>query len=226
MTLDLIFAAAAAPAAPQGWFEALKGGQLPFNWFDIVVVVILIVGYTRGRKHGMSEEMMYLIQWIAMIFGAAWLYLPGGDFIASTSPISHLASYIAAYITAGICIKIFFAVIKRLIGGKLIGSAIFGAAEYYLGMVAGILRFACIIIFVLALMNARFYSAAEIAARTKYNTDLYGSNFFPSLQEVQSEVFGKSFLGPQMKKHLDFLLIKPTLPEAAAVKRPGEWQWQ
>lgn len=225
MTLDLIFAVA-APAAPQGWFESLKGGNLPFNWFDIAVVIVLGVGFTRGRKHGMSEEMMYLLQWIVMIFGAAWAYQPFGEFIASTSPISRLSCYITAYITTVIVIKTCFSLLKRAVGGKLIGSNIFGAAEYYLGMVAGILRFACILIFVLALVNARFYSAAEIKARDKYNTELYGSNFFPALVEVQAEVFTKSFLGPQIRKHLGFLLIKPTPPEAAAIKRPGEWQWQ
>lgn len=225
MTLDLIFAAA-APAASQGWLANLKGGNHPFNWFDILVVVVLIIGFTRGRKHGMSVEMMHLFQWVVIIFGATWAYLPGGDYIASTSAISKLTAYITAYIIVAILIKTLFALLKRAVGGKLLGSNLFGAAEYYLGMAAGIARFACILIFSLALLNARFYSAAEIAARTKYNTELYGSNLFPSLQEIQTEVFTKSFVGPLVKKHLSGLLIKPTAPEAAPLRRPGEWQWQ
>jgi uncharacterized membrane protein required for colicin V production len=225
MTPELLFAAA-APATSQGWFAALKGGNLPFNWFDLLVLVVLAVGFTRGRKHGMSEEMMYLTQWLVIIFGAAWAYLPGGDYLASVTPSSKLTSYILAYIITAILLKSAFALLKRAVGGKLIGSNMFGAAEYYLGMAAGIGRFACILIFSLALLNAPFYSDALIAARTKYNTDLYGSNFFPTVQEIQTSVFSKSFLGPLVKKHLPGMLIKPTASEAVPLRRAGEWQWQ
>ena len=230
MNLELLLAVA-APAAkvaaqPQTWLDSFKGGNLPFNWFDIAVVVVLAVGFTRGRKHGMSEEMMYLMQWVAMILGAAWAYVPGGDWLSAVCPVSHLASYVVAYIATALIIRVFFLIFRKLVGGKLIGSNIFGAAEYYLGMAAGIARFACIIIFALALVNARFYSDAEIKAALKYNTDLYGSDFFPTLQTVQSEVFKRSFIGPKIKTHLAGLLIKPTPPEKVAVKRPGEYQWQ
>jgi hypothetical protein len=31
---------------------------------------------------------------------------------------------------------------------------------------------------------------------------------------IQRDIFERSFIGPQIKKHLSFLLIKPTFPEA------------
>ena len=51
----------------------------PINWFDMVVVITLLLGINRGRKHGMSEEMMIAMQWIAIVVGGAFLYKPLGD---------------------------------------------------------------------------------------------------------------------------------------------------
>ena len=70
-------------------------------------------------------------------------------------------------------------------------------------MIAGIIRFACILLFFLALLNAPYYSAAEIAATKAYNNRWYGGgmkefsgDFFPSLQQVQAGVFVNSISGP------------------------------
>jgi hypothetical protein len=49
-------------------------------------------------------------------------------------------------------------------------------------MGAGLLRFSCILLALLALLNARLYSDAEIRAMDKFQKDEYGSNYFPGLQ--------------------------------------------
>ena len=224
--LEFIFAAATPAAHSGGWLDSLKGGNLPFNWFDIAVVVVLGIGFARGRKHGMSVEMLFMLQWFAMISGAAWAYQPAADWLISVCPISRLSAYVVSYVTAVIIIRILFSIVRRVVAGKLLGSNMFGSAEYYLGMVAGIVRFACIIVLFAALINSRFYSEAEIKAISKYNTDLYGSNFFPNLQEIQTAVFQRSFIGKVINKRLAWFLIKPTPPENPKIQPPGEFQWQ
>ena len=98
-------------------------------------------------------------------------------------------------------------------GGKLLGSDAFGRTEYYLGMASGLVRFGCMLLVALALLNARYFSPAEVRAMQKYNDEVYGSDYFPGLHSVQEAVFEKSITGPFIKQHLDFLLIKPTEPE-------------
>ena len=71
----------------------------------------------------------------------------------------------------------------------------------------------------LALLNARLYRAEEIKAMTKFQNDNYGSQFFPTLQTLQEQVFAKSLIGPQIKTYLAFLLIKPTFPEGKQLER-------
>lgn len=193
--------------------------NLPVNWFDFTLIIVLAVGVLRGRKHGLSQELIPLLQWLAIIFGAAFASGAVGEWLSQTTVFSLLFSRIAVYVTTLILIKVIFTLVKKSLGGKLTGSDIFGKAEYYVGMVAGFFRFICILIVALALLNARYFSPAELAAKDKYNKEMYGSNFFPALDEIQQGVFQKSLSGPQIKNHLDFLLIKPTAPEEKQLKR-------
>jgi len=186
--------------------------DLPINWFDIVVVVVLLVGYARGRKHGMSKELLLVLKWVAVILVSAIAYEPFGLWLDSLLHLGKLASFLIAYSVTAVFILIVFAYVNTTVGPKLAGSDAFGKGEFYLAMPAGVLRFACVLVALLALLNARLYRTAEIKAQIKYDEYNYGSSFFPHLYSIQDEVFEKSFTGPQIKKYLGFLLIKPTFP--------------
>ena len=194
--------------------------HLPFNWFDVAIIVVLMVGLHFGRKRGLSVELLAALKWLTIVVGCAMAYAPIAQFITMSSSIfSTLAANLMAYFAAGLLIATMFAFLKKSVGGKLLGSDVFGRGEFYLGMIAGAVRFLCILLAALALLNARFYSAAEVNAALKYQNDVYGSNFFPSLHEVQSQVFEQSFTGPFIKKQLDWLLIKPAAPEQKQLAR-------
>jgi uncharacterized membrane protein required for colicin V production len=193
--------------------------NLPFNWFDVLVLVFVIVGLRSGRKHGMSDELIGMLMWLTIAFGCAFVYTPVGELIANGTVFSRLSSYLMAYLGFAILMICVFAYLKRSVGGKLLGSDVFGKSEFYLGMMAGLVRFSCILIVGVSLLNARSYSSAEVSAYAKYQNDVYGSNFFPSLHEVQTQVFEKSILGPFFKNQLGFLLIESTAPEQKQIKR-------
>ena len=191
--------------------------KLPFNFFDFVLLAVLVAGVLRGRKHGMSEELLGLFQWLAILIVCALAYEPIGKIFVGSFTL--LFCYVAAYLTAALVILIVFAGIKRALGGKLLGSDLFGKAEYYLGMGSGLVRFTCMLLAALALLNARYFSPTEVKAMENFQNDVYGSNFFPTLHSVQSAVFERSLLGPWIKENLSFLLIKPTEPENRQFKQ-------
>jgi len=187
--------------------------SLPINAFDLLLVVTIVVGFITGRKHGMSEELMKVATWLAIIFACAIAYEPVGSWVAASSPFSLLSSFLMAYIGVAIIVFGLTALIKRAVGGKIIGSDLFGRAEYYLGMGGGVVRALCILVFGLALLNARLYTTTEIKAHEAYVNDMYGSDYFPGLQAAQATVFERSLTGPWIKENLSFFLIKPTKPE-------------
>lgn len=193
--------------------------NLPFNWFDIALVIVLALGVSRGRKHGMSTEIMLVVKWVAIILAGAFGYEVVGDMVTDSSVFTHLSAYIMAYFCIALFISVAFLAIKKMANGKLVGSDVFGSGEYYLGMAAGLVRYACILIFALAFLNAPLYTKAQIDEDLKFQNDVYGSNFFPKLYTVQQDVFEKSFVGPHIHEELGFLLIKSTPREIKEIHK-------
>jgi uncharacterized membrane protein required for colicin V production len=198
--------------------------KMPFNWFDIAILIVLFVGLHRGRKHGMSEEVVLVVKWLAIIVLGGLGYGIVGDIISGNTVFTRLSAYMAGYIAIALFIAVTFLVIKKMANGKLVGSDVFGSGEYYLGMVAGVVRYTCILIFALAFLNAPLYTRAEIDADLKFQNDVYGSNFFPKLYTVQSDVFENSLIGPYIQKELGFLLIRSTPRETKEMGKPRDLQ--
>jgi len=200
--------------------KSLGLDKLPVNFFDVALLVILVGGVIHGRKRGMSGELLNLLKWVAILLGCAMTYQPIGQFLVqNTDLFTPLSAFVAAYVCVGLLIMLLFAGINRALGGKLLGSDIFGQTEYYLGMGSGMIRAACILLAGLALLNARLYSQSEIKDMEKFQNEWYGSNFFPTPQTFQSSVFRKSLTGPYIKEYLSFVLIKPTAPETKEFKQ-------
>jgi len=197
--------------------------NLPFNWFDIVLTMVLVMGVFRGRKRGMSEELMTVLLWLAIVVTSSVAYEPLGDWLASVSLFSRLMCYVTAYLVTAACVSLAFLLFKRAFHGKLVGSDAFGKAEYYLGMPAGMVRFGCVLLAGLALLNAPFYTRAEIQAYKDYQMKNFDNEFFPGLQTLQANVFEKSLTGPPIKKYLGFLLIKPTTSTGGKQLKQSEW---
>jgi len=211
----------AAITNPTAWWQ-----QLGFNWFDVAFVGLLIFGFWRGRKRGMTKELLPTSQWLLILLAAGLGHSLLADWLEQRGYIrqvfgNHFNERTAALMSAylGICIVILcvFALLKQKLNAKLEGSNAFGGNEYYFGVVAGLIRYVCLVLVALALLNAPVYTAADIAASKAYNNRWYGGglkdyngDFIPPMYEVQDTVFKKSFLGPLIKQNLSMLLINST----------------
>ena len=192
---------------------------LNVSWVDFLVAGLLGFGLWRGRKRGMSEELLDIIKWVITVVVAGLLHQPIAQMISQwTSALSTLACYVSTYLFLVLLIAIVFSFIRSGPGEKLVGSDAFGSAEYYLGMLSGSFRYACILIVAFSFLNARQYSAAELKASEKYQLDNFGSSFFITLPDVQREVFTRSLAGRCVREYLGFALIEPTAPGG---RQPG-----
>jgi hypothetical protein len=100
-----------------------------------------------------------------------------------------------------------FSMLKRSMGQKLMEGEAFGDMEYYLGVLAGVVRFCCMLLAAVALLNAKYISDGELAANAKVQRENFGSISFPTLGSLQRNVFRDSWSGRQVKDRLAFLLI-------------------
>ncbi|MGA2800979.1 MAG: CvpA family protein [Verrucomicrobiota bacterium] len=183
---------------------------LTANWFDIVVIVMLVVGFYYGRKNGMSKEVLPSLQWLSVVIVSGWFYPVAAQSLVNIEPLSPLISYVLGYGILSLAVFFVFSFLKRTLGLRLFASNLFGDAEYYLGIPAGMVRFACILLFALSFLNARHFTPEEIKAHNDYEQQWYGSDFFPGLFTVQDQVFKQSLTGPYIEEYLGGLLIKPT----------------
>ena len=203
--------------------QPMSFNNLPVNWFDGVFVAVLGFGLWRGRKNGMSKEVMPVFQWLSLILASGMGYALIAPTYANTIGTGKVASAMLGYCTLALAIWLVFYILKGIFVPRLTGSNFFGGGEYYLGMFFGMIRFACMLVAALALLNAPFYTTADIQAHNAYvqrwfGGGMYSGNYFPSVSTVQEQVFKKSFTGPCLKNYLGALLIE-TAPPAAA-KQP------
>jgi len=88
--------------------QSLASNSLPLGWFDGVVVLVLVFGIFRGRKNGMSKEILPLSEWFAVIFISGLFYSFVADWFARVAGLSALLSNIVGYLLVTCIIFLFF----------------------------------------------------------------------------------------------------------------------
>jgi uncharacterized membrane protein required for colicin V production len=183
---------------------------LPFNLFDILLVVVMAAGVVRGRRIGISQELPGMIKWVCLMLVCAIVYKPAGLLVSAFGEFDLLPCYLSAYLGLALLMFLLFSILERRLLPRLMENDFFGRGEYFLGMGCGQLRSTSMLLVALALLNAREFSPLEVRAMERYQEENFGSEVFPGLHTLQAAVFESSFTGSFIKDHLGFLLITPT----------------
>ena len=202
--------------------------HLTFNWFDVALVLVLVFGFWRGRKRGMTKELLPTLQWLAILLGAGFGHVFLAGWLQQQGVIRQVfgnhfnpqtAALLSSYLLIALILFTVFAALKRKFNPKLEGSSMFGGSEYYWGVIASLVRYGCLVLVALAVLNAPYYSTADIKQEEAYNNRWYGGglrgyngDFIPRMDEVQASVFKNSLIGPLIKDNLSMLLINTTGP--------------
>ncbi|TAK95026.1 MAG: hypothetical protein EPO07_15815, partial [Verrucomicrobia bacterium] len=91
--------------------------KLPINWFDVVFVVMLLTGVSRGRKRGLSEELITMIQWVLLVVISAYAYKPIAQFMTPmtffSASFSLLFWNVTSYLFVASLFSILYLAVKR-----------------------------------------------------------------------------------------------------------------
>ncbi len=189
------------------------------TWFDAVVVIMVGAGLFVGKKRGMSNELLDVFCWLMMVVVSALYYKPLAELLSRLASLSLFHSSIICYLAIAIFIRIIFGYIKRAVGEKLVGSDLFGRAEFYLGALAGALRFFCMVVMFVAIMNAKFVTKTMVTAQLKAQEAELGSAFFPTFSKVQGDVLFDSTCGQFFRDKMEAQLIEPVNPAYSAAPK-------
>jgi uncharacterized membrane protein required for colicin V production len=194
--------------------------DLAFGYFDAIVLVWLVVGFLRGRKHGMTQEILPMFQWVAIVLLGGYFNQPVGALIREYSApgaFSDLWSSIMGYGVIALGTLLFFALLKNWLGDKLTGSDLFGRFEYYLGIMAGVARFGCILLVLLAVMHSRIVTQPELdaidAKMHKNFDDIHPPGYDYGC--IEQAIFTQSFVGRTVQDNLPDILIPTFAPPAS-----------
>jgi uncharacterized membrane protein required for colicin V production len=183
--------------------------QLLFNWFDFVTVIMIGVGVWVGRRRGMSTELLDLILWLAIVAVGGFMAPSIGTWILDVMGLSSTTSFILAYLTIGGGLWLVYFIIKRGAGEKLLSKDAFGGMEYYLGMLAGVIRFLCILLAAMAILHAPQISDEALEKKLAAQRRDLGEIYFPPFGQIQKSIFRYSLTGTTVKKYAPFLLLEP-----------------
>jgi uncharacterized membrane protein required for colicin V production len=193
-----------------------------FNYFDIFAVVWLFIGLLRGRKRGMSQELLPLLQWLGIVAAGGLLYFPFSAIVHRYTQFGGLWSNITAYLLIALGVHLIYLWFKQMLAEKLVETDPFGRGEFYLGMMAGVARFACMLVVGMALMNSRVGTQAELAQMEKFQAAWFSDIRFPTYGEFQQDVLLKSFSGKWVESHLKPVLIASVTSAGAQATRPTD----
>ena len=194
------------------------GASLPISWVDFVTLIVVGIGFVRGRKRGLSEELLDTFQWITIVVAGAFFYRQLGELMNQRPVLSPVTYYLMSYILIALVTSMVFMFFKKRFGQKLVESDIFGRFEFYGGMMAGSVRWLCMYFFLLSMLHAPQYTAEELARRKKEVDYNYGSDFFPIIDKIQAEVFAVSLTGKGAEEYLARFLIDPTSQDAKPLR--------
>jgi len=189
-----------------------------FNYFDVFVIVWLLIGLLRGRKRGLSQELLPTLQWLGIVIVGGMFYWTLSPQVHQYAQLSALWSNIWAYLLIALGIHLIYLWFKQMLATKLVEKDPFGRAEFYVGMMAGVVRFGCMLLAAMCLMNSRVVTATELAQTEKFQEAWFSDIRFPTYGEFQQDVLFKSFTGNLVESNLKSILIVSINSPAPAKK--------
>lgn len=184
------------------------------NYFDIAILALALLGFIRGRKHGISVELVPLAKWLCVLVVGRLLGPIVGGWLAYFKLSSNQQLQYGYSIVIFTNLLIFF-LLRNTNKEAVAGKNLFGSLEYYLGMLAGVLRYLAIILVFSVFMAAPTYTPAYRASITDFNKKvfgggLYAGSFFFDLPTIQDYMFKDSKAGPWIHENISWIFLSDT----------------
>ena len=84
--------------------------KLPFGWFDVALILVIAFGVWRGRKNGMTKEILPMFQWLATVFVCGLGYEMVGQLILNLSGWGRTACVLLGYFSLMFLVYLVFPV--------------------------------------------------------------------------------------------------------------------
>jgi uncharacterized membrane protein required for colicin V production len=179
--------------------------QENLNAFDYGAVILLLIGAIQGGRRGFSQEILNLLKWLAIVALGAHGCAILGVALADWLSITPASGYVLAYTLIALLLGLAFYMLRRAVGGKLMSKDVFGRFEIPLGVTAGVMRLACIILVFMALLNLVPPPMADAAG----GAPAAATTTRQFLGVLHDTVFVESWSGQNIKNSFSDELVQP-----------------
>jgi len=155
------------------------------NIFDIIIGILLILGFYKGFKNGLILEITSLLGLIVGIIGAFYITTYHGLYIGRWLNWEEPYLKITTFVLSFIVIVMAIALIGKALT-KVIDYAALGFVNKLFGGVFGVLKFALLLSILMLVFNA-INNAFELVEPSTLRTSL----FYPYLNEFSEFIWPK-----------------------------------
>ncbi|MCX8108184.1 MAG: CvpA family protein [Verrucomicrobiae bacterium] len=179
------------------------------NWFDGVALVLLVMIAWAGYRHGAAEELLPTVQWWTIVYTAARTHVPLGFMLNRSSGVNLASCYVAVYLCETAVITLVFVWLRSVLGGRIAAAQLFGKADAALGFILGIGKWAGILTFLVAVLNAY-----DMSPRRKWLQQHGDEPTFEALaiaisERIHRDIVLDSVSGRLLRQKVPWLLATP-----------------
>ena len=172
------------------------------GWFDPLFLLMLALGFWRGRLNGAAREPFAAGQWLLVAVMGGVMSRALGGLMVKWLGVTFFAAGIFGYVVGGGIVLIVAAVLRTYHADEMLDAAFFAKAEPAAGGAFGALKFFCLLTIALAFVHAR-----KVPDPTEPRT-------FHETLHVQ--IFDRSLAGAAIEKVGAIMLI----PASSNARRP------
>ena len=184
---------------------------LSLNMFDALILGALGWGIYQGKEEGASSTHVSVVQW--MLIGLAGGFMGNllGSFLLMIFGSPYWSQLFGFFLWI-FMVACFFAYLNSKGKGEWKDADWFGRTEYPLGILGGLIKYFCIILTIMSILNAKHYTPAMIKADRDWQIEEFGSMLFPSFTMLNNTVFNTSFSGPHLTKVFGWAILPSAKP--------------
>jgi uncharacterized membrane protein required for colicin V production len=201
----------------------MNGSSWIPQWFDVVVIGAAALGVYRGRRHGISGELLPLLQWLSIFFMCGTFYEGAGLKLSHALHINPNVCFVIIYLLIAVLTVSLFGMVQRMVGNKLVSKDFFGDSEYYLGIAGGALHMIVIVMVGLSLLCASYVTEQELFSMQRFQRENFGGITFPTPNEMKYGALNYSVSGRLARRFVGGFFIDARPPEP---EQPGYFRYE
>jgi membrane protein required for colicin V production len=195
-------------------------GELAFvfggNWYDIVVIAVLIYGIVAGVRNGLSGEIILVLGLLLMVALALSFYADVGEWLRRVTGLILEVANLVAFVSIAVIVYVVTIVVRKVVHRKLKQLKFTAVVENIGGGMAGSLRVLVIMAWltvVLSLVRSPFWHE-QVARNSRFGAFVVEQ--FPAVAAVTKKEFPEKvwFLRDIRRRE------EPTIDESSSQKNP------